>query len=546
MGRTSGATIYCLFLVLNTSRALDSSIWSINIDESPAPSAEDGPPFSAQASRDLSLLPAQICGIVGAYIAIVTILGGLLLTVGKRLRRASQTSQDRLAIEMVKPATFEASPISPGSQRSWYSPRKPRKKPSLPNRMKNGGDPSSPGLDSVASFDPNVIEADKIARQQELEQLYAAALAQEAAKSQTIVATETELLPRGVPKHADNRRLRLLTTAPALAHLNVGSNPASPTTPKTPKSPVRAIYPPDSPMPNYPSSPTSPIRAEYPQSPLTPRYPASPIRRPPSPIPTANRVSRTPSFGSHSSSGHDGKKRLRNSLRNLRISAPNSRYPGEASDEDARTPLTPRRYIDPGAPPPPPPVPSSPSTRSDVPTTPGTHDGYAYSDAAHAAEDIDEIRALPRAAPQRPGSYYQHQHVAQTESERRGLSPQYDTIQTAQSGVRLRTATASNGSASTIGSLPFRAQQQSAVPLPSPSLATRVTYLERRRDVSGPPRTGMATPYSPYMPFTPITPVTPHLMSRAERKQREKEQGRRALGQEDKVMEEDEMWGSGY
>lgn len=535
MGRPHGATICLIVLILNISSTLGSSLWTVNIDESPAPSAEDGPLFSAHASRDRSLLPAQICGIVGAYLGSVVILGGYLLTVGRRLRRAAQTAQSRPSVEMVKPAAFEASPVSPGSQRSWYSPRK-LKKSSAPNSVKNGSNPGSPGIDSLASFDPNVIEADRIARQQQLEQLYAAALAQEATKSQTVVATETELLPHENARPAENRRLRLLTSAP---HLNAGPNPASPTTPKTPKSPVRAIYPPDSPMPQYPSSPTSPIRAEYPQTPLTPRYPTSPMRRPPSPVAQANRASRTSSSGSHTS-GNESHKRLRKSLRNLRISAPISRYAGETSDEDARTPLTPRYYPNPGAPP----LPPSPSTRSDVPTTPGTHDGYAYSDSTHHEDHIDEIRALPRTAPQRPSSYQYH-NLPQTDSERRGVPPHLDAAQQQmQNNIRLRTA-ASNGSASTIGSLPFR-NQQLAVPLPSPGPATKVTYLERRRDVSGPLRTGMATPYSPYMPFTPITPVTPHLTSRMERKQREKELGRRVLSQEDQVVEEDEMWGSGY
>ncbi|GAB7350480.1 hypothetical protein MBLNU459_g1074t3 [Dothideomycetes sp. NU459] len=416
---------------------------------------------------------------------------------------------------MVKPAAFEASPVSPGSQRSWYSPRRLKKRVSAPNSMKSGGNPGSPGLDSVASFDPSVIEADRAARQHELEQLYAAALAQEAAKSQTYVATETELHPPDHSSSKDRRRLRLLTSAPALAHLDAGSNPVSPMTPRTPKSPVRAIYPPDSPMPQYPSSPTSPIRAEYPQAPLTPRYLSSPIRRPPSPVPAQKRASRASSFGSHSSA-HEGQNRLRRSLRNLRITAPGSRYPGEQSDEDARTPLTPRYHQTAGGP-------SSPSARSDAPTTPGTHDGYRYSQGAEPGEAVDQIRALPRAAPQRPGSH-QYQHAAQQGAD---------------------------GSASTLGSLPFRAMADphaaAMAPLSSPAApVTRVTYLERRRDMAMAPMTGLATPYSPYMPFTPLTPVTPHLTSRAERKQREKERGRRVLGAEDKVPEEDEIWGSGY
>ena len=62
------------------------------------------------------------------------------------------------------------------------------------------------------------------------------------------------------------------------------------------------------------------------------------------------------------------------------------------------------------------------------------------------------------------------------------------------------------------------------------------------------PRTGQATPYSPYMPFTPLTPVTPRLTTRAERKQRQKEENRirGAITEEDAVVEEKELWSSGY
>ncbi len=76
---------------------------------------------------------------------------------------------------------------------------------------------------------------------------------------------------------------------------------------------------------------------------------------------------------------------------------------------------------------------------------------------------------------------------------------------------------------------------------------TKTTILERpvERDLGM--RTGVPmTPYSPYMPFTPITPVTPRLVSRQERKQKEKEEGKRVAFAEDKVKEEGELWSSGY
>ena len=49
------------------------------------------------------------------------------------------------------------------------------------------------------------------------------------------------------------------------------------------------------------------------------------------------------------------------------------------------------------------------------------------------------------------------------------------------------------------------------------------------------------------MPFTPLTPMTPsRLVTKQERKKREKEEGRRVATVEDAVIEESEMWGDAY
>lgn len=80
----------------------------------------------------------------------------------------------------------------------------------------------------------------------------------------------------------------------------------------------------------------------------------------------------------------------------------------------------------------------------------------------------------------------------------------------------------------------------------------KATVIESKPRHQGPgaptPRTGVPmTPYSPYMPFTPLTPMTPsRLVTRAERKQKAREEGRRVLTQEDRVEEEGDMWGDAY
>ncbi|KAG9757970.1 hypothetical protein KCU73_g4140, partial [Aureobasidium melanogenum] len=349
---------------------VQAGLWTVNIDNGPAPSPEDGPPLSAHASRNHNLLARQICGIIGAYLATIFILGGFLLTFGRRMRQAALSASAINSVEMVKPSItqFDDSPLSPHSQRSWYSPRRLKKKRSMQGSTRTVSNPSSPAVQSIASFDPGVIEADRVARQQELEHLYAAALAQEAAKSRTTV-TEDEI-PSPEPTSSKSRKQppRLLTSAPALAHLHLQDSQVSPV---SPRSPIRAIYPPRSPH-LQPTSPISPMRPDYGQA-ASPR-----IRMPTSPGETSTRT-RTSSFGSQIEG-----KRPRKGIRNLRIQ--HRRYPSEVSDEEVRTPLTPRYYTDSGMPPSPPP-------RSEAPTTPGTHDGYG---TPVDVENFDEIRGMPR------------------------------------------------------------------------------------------------------------------------------------------------------
>jgi hypothetical protein len=494
---------------------VQASLWTVDIDNGPAPSPEDGPPLSLYASRNSGLLPGQICGIIGAYLATVFILGSLLLTVGRRMRRAALSAYLTTSMEMVKPSVnqFDDSPLSPHSQRSWYSPRRLKKRRSIQGSTRTVSNPSSPAVQSIASFDPGVLESDRVARQQELEHLYAAALAQEAAKSRAPVVEHEVPLPETTSPRSRRQPPRLLTSAPALAHLHLQESQVSPV---SPRSPIRAIYPPRSPRLQA-TSPISPMRPNYGQAATSPKP-----RMPTSPGAASTRT-RTSSFSSQAEG-----KRPRKGIRNLRIQ--HRHYPSEVSDEEVRTPLTPRYYTDSGIPPSPPP-------RSEAPTTPGTHDGYG---TPVDIENFDEIRAMPRPEPQRAGSYqYEIPRTVGTASRQTELR-----LDTAMTGVR---NTNNNLSVSTFGTLPFRAMTQpDGVPLASPGLVTKTTYLERRRDMLSAPRTGMATPYSPYMPFTPVTPVTPHLTSRAERRQRERDQGRRAPAALDQVIDEEEMWGSGY
>lgn len=548
MGRGGAMYLSYTALVLlsaATTTAAVSDLWAVNIHEGPAPSPEDGPPFSAHASRDRALLPYQIVGIVGGYIGSVFIIGTLLVTVGRTLRKRAHELAAR-PTEMVKPMArhFEPSPISPASSRAWYSPRKLRGKKSTTSSIRSMGTAISPEVRSIASFDNNVIEADRQKRQDEMERLYAAVMMQDERRSPQIATQQSLEIPHGAPPEYSRRvPPRLITDAPALRHLQVGDQYSYPQSPMTPKSPVRAIYPPDSPMPVMPSSPTSPIRAEYPSSYLSPGYAQHNSSQSSEMHPGYQE--RIPSNGSTRSGSTVSKGKAKKSLRKLKISAPIQ--PLDDNSDGARTPLSPRCYIDPGIPPEPP---TSRTVDSQYPpTTPGTATSWGYGDDYdndyEPRERMDRIRDLPRPHPNRTASYEQEQSPRRTQPVASVNNPlPFRQMQAEQQQRKQNVQFHPNQS------LYPASPGHWSNPHPVSAGPVKTTFLEagRRGPYLGTPRTGMATPYSPYMPFTPLTPVTPRLMSRAERKQKMKDEraARGALTEDQAVKEEDEVWGSGY
>ncbi|KAF2234008.1 hypothetical protein EV356DRAFT_533304 [Viridothelium virens] len=488
---------------------------SPGLDYGPAPPPAQGPPLSAHASRNKNLLPAQICGIVGAYLFTICFLGSALLTFGRRLRRAAQSSRGTLAVEMVRPNKgLEISPISPTeSKRSWvWSPKKfGLRKPEKSGTSSTLG---SPTAESVASFDRNVIEQDMQARQQEMERLYAAVMEHDAKKASSVQLNEE---PTEIPASNGPRQPLHVITNPAVARL-AGQPQLSPHSPHSPRSPIRAIYPPDSQIPEGPVSPSSPIRAGQAQPPT----PISPTGR--TTYPQNSRRSRTSSLGS------SGSKKSRG-LRNLRISAPIPKVEGE---DDERTPLTPRHY-EPGPPPPPPPTATTPGTA----TT--THTELDY-------EGLDKPQPLPRPAPQR-GPTHPYNAASSTTTTNAPNSLSADAPPNKSLGsLPFRTMhSASNSTSSGIGASVPQAPLSPTTPALKTTFVTRgPDPLTRGAQRTGGVSAGLATPYSAYMPFTPVTPVTPRLVGRRERRERKREEGRRVVTREDEVLTEGEMWGSGY
>ncbi|KAL8716894.1 MAG: hypothetical protein Q9225_005805 [Loekoesia sp. 1 TL-2023] len=511
---------YCFVLVswFSFVTALPKNIWHVSIFEGPAPSRDDGPPISANSLRDPAYLPAQIGGIFAAYILSVVIIVVALLFLGRRLRRAAQTSPRTLAMEMVNPVkpnvpkAFDPSPISPSPitknlygtspsstldmKSNWPSPEKNRTSVRWPSVKGYGQRPSLQS--SVVTFDESVIEEDKNKNQHEMERLYAAVMEHDELKS-------TGSLP---PKEASQAQ-----HPPELQHLRNNNIPVPPTSPPLrgdTKSPARTLT----------TSPKKSIR--------------------PSPIMTHSRNSSRSSFGSF------GKKR---GIRNLPISPPmgspdlmheNLMHYGETE------PLSPRLY-EPGPPPP----------------TPPTREAHAQK---IQQEQLEASRPSPRQGSFREALRTPRTSIPifQTVPEKTELTQpptDYPTIQQptppknkrAPAPLSLKTQS-SAGSTGTLplrsAPLPFRNLNSSRANADRPPSMIKATVLERKMPDHrlGTPRTGVpATPYSPYMPFTPLTPMTPsRLVTREERKKKEREEGRRVATIDDKVEEESEIWGDAY
>ncbi len=498
--------------------ALPKNIWHISVWNAPAPPRESGPPISADSLRDPAYLSAQIGGIAAAYIFSLLVIGTGLLLVGRRLRRAAQASPKTLAMEMLKPVrsdtsrAFDPSPISPGPapkdpygpspsstldmRNNWPSPDKSRTSVRWPSVKGHGQRPSIQS--SVVTFDESVIEEDKSRNQYEMERLYTAVMEHDELKS-------TGSLP---PKETP-----LSSHPPELQHLrtnNLSSRPASPPLRGDTKSPARTLT----------ASPKKSIR--------------------PSPIMLHSRNSSRSSFGSF------GKKR---GVRNLPISPPmgSPDLVAENLDRYAETePLSPRLY-NPGPPPP----------------TPPAREAQAHR---HQQEHFDASRLSPRQGSFREAIRTPRTSIPtfQTVPEKTELSqpPPYDPVMQQPTPPKIKRAPAplslkTQASAGSTGALPlrsaplpFRNLNSSRTNAERPPSMIKATVLERKAPNHrlGTPRTAVpATPYSPYMPFTPLTPMTPsRLVTREERKKKDREEGRRVATIDDRVEEESEIWGDGY
>ncbi len=504
---------FLLAFLSSSVKASPSNIWHVSIDKGPAPAPENGPPLSASAIRDRAYLPAQIGSIIGAYLLFVLIAGSALLLVGRRLRRAAQASPRSLAMQMMKPVrtdlsnAYDPSPISPSSNNnpfgpspvstldmksSWPSPDKSRGsvwKSSLKGHKQQGSIQSS-----VVTFDESVIEEDKAKNQIEMERLYKTVMEHDEQKSSSVVnVSEGQQHP------------------PEFQHLRSTSGAPSPPLEMGIKSPARTLT-------------TSPRKSTR-----------------PSPITTHSRTSSRSSFGSF------GKKR---GIRNLPISPPMGSpdlAPEHNNMYSEAEPLSPRFY-QPGPPPP------TPPQRQHYRTHEDRLDSTRLS--PKGAEFRQSIRS-PRTSIPTLQTY--PEYSTPTEQEFGNKAPKAlprgspKAKRTPPAPLALRTpgnAAPSQQLPLQSAPLPFRNLNSNRYNPDRPPSTIKATVVESKAPNQhlGAPRTGVPmTPYSPYMPFTPLTPMTPsRLVTKQERKRREKEEGRRVATVEDAVEEEGDMWGDAY
>ena len=215
-------------------QALPDSPFRISILLDPAPPPDKGPPLSAAALRDRSKLKFEIIGIILSYIIFASGLLILLFTVGRRLRRGTQSSNTSLDVEMVKPSVNQAalgvdpSPVS--TTKHWQSPVDSDVKPWT---SPTGNHYYHQSQTSVSTFDEKVIENDKARNQNEMERLYAAVMAHDVQKTQPSSKSEVnENSPVKSPSKYPPEFQHLRTSSGATQPFN--PQEISPTEPKSP------------------------------------------------------------------------------------------------------------------------------------------------------------------------------------------------------------------------------------------------------------------------------------------------------------------------
>lgn len=521
----------------------------LNIDWYPAPSPEEGPPLSAGASRDKALLPAQIGGILGAYLFTICIVGIGIILVGRRFRLRLQKAQRLLDIELNGPLTsktnktfdhFNGSPISPGltpggPRNFWPTQEKDRNPYVFPNSVRSlGQSPTTPTSENPY-IDPRIVEADRDMLQRDLEDIYAHVMAQEEAKAAGVKLEELPLPPQlqrvgPVPAPAPQREQSPIKQSTRARPSNLSLIEESKSTKSRTSSLLSSLKSPrfgrkskdlqiSSPILTPTSAQFQHQRNASDEEPLSPRYytppPPPPVPRDQAPYSHSRDTSSGPASPTRSIAeqlaphpyGQTGSQRHRPNQSQTSVQTTNSQR-NEPPSATSATSLTPLFN-------PPPPV-----------------------------EKKLQIQLPPK------------QNRVQMQSlNMQSTTPSYPPPQFNQNSRLTQTQinTQANAQTSQTRALPFR---QFEPPLASPSYintTTKTTVLDRGPERGGPQTAGLRTPwsagavpYSPYQPFSPMMPITPRLVTKEDRKKMEKMQKKCKTPTTELIRSEDDIWDSGY
>ncbi|KAI9650548.1 hypothetical protein NHQ30_000565 [Ciborinia camelliae] len=542
----------------------------LGIDWSPAPPPEDGPPLSAGASRNKALLPAQIGGIVGAYLLSLCVVGILIITLGRRLRRQVELEARALEVELVDSAfagvytgSSGPTPVSPANLRnfSWPSPDKKCFAPAInpdpsafvfppihesyttpyvyPTQRQHSIHQSVYSHQSNPSINNKVVDADREMMNRDLEDLYAHVMEQEEAKAagMDIRSMPPPKVPGGMsaaaPQQTQPPSKKLGKHKPL--EININDNKSTKTHSRA-SSIISALTSPRS-VPRSPISPrrkgirglriSSPIatphsttfsHAASDEEPLTPRgY----VHRAPPPIPR----NQAP-YSSMYENGESPTRSIAETLETITPVSPQLNLPNQTS-KDLPSINTRNLQI---------------SLKSEMNTA---------SPQSVMEDRTKTMFSRPlRASPSKPS--LPHKPKISNGSSASPDSPSSSTAIGSSSNAQ----TLSNPTSAPTRSLPFREQfQQNML---SPTLpATKTTVLERVPRDNGQktggglrtgglrtPFSGGTVPYSPYQPFTPMMPITPRLVTKEDRKKMKKSMTKTPVVE--LIKSEEDLWDSGY
>lgn len=468
------------------------------IYDGPSPAPGYIPPLSKDASDDVSLLSAQICAILGAYIAFVILLGMGLQLYGKRLRYAAQNRSNYDGAETVKSSSAVRwqLPASSRGHRHWQWPTAMLSTQSTHDRSKAKGS-------AVARFpcvDEQIVENDKRKRQRELEHLYDAVLSHDELNYGKAQLSSDQTADEPISTTLRSPRPPLELGSPANSwdiHRHSRGLGRSPNT-RSLCSAVPAFGPNSLPIPSVSELSDLPrVSSSMHSSNHAPGGDCSVPAEISFGKATDIRGTRLVTTNHIGVVGHETV--CNNSVRGSPLSIGTvSTHSRTSNSQDIVATGKQHSTVNK------PPVPCHITTKCRHPETP----------------------LWPHPQPL-------------TQTSRTMMLPSNSTPKPSPVVVPKWTSASA---------LPFR-----VLDAQSPTKQViRSTTVETKADTRGlssptrPPRTGKQVPYSPYMPFTPVTPVISHLVGKVERKITQREHGRRVIFAEDVVKDAKELWGDGY